>query len=64
MATLKNTTITFRLPAETNAIFSALCALKGVTAASILRERIDEFIEENKGLLNLDALKKEGGMKK
>lgn len=53
----KKAAITFRVSPEKNAVFSALCALKGVTAADVLRARIDEFIEENRGLLNFDALK-------
>lgn len=55
--TEKRTTITIRFEPETYALFSALCALNGETMSGVLRECANVYIEKNKTLLNLDALK-------
>lgn len=51
------TTFTLRVKSSEYAIFAALCALKGTTVTDVLRGCVASYIDENKALINLDALK-------
>ena len=48
---------TLRVKSSDYAIFAALCALKGTTVTDVLRGCIASYINENKALINLDAIK-------
>ena len=47
---------TFRISAREMAVFNAICVLKGDTAADLFRTYVRNYIEQNKNLVNLDAI--------
>lgn len=54
----KQAGFTFRTDADKLRIFNALCTLNDTLPTRVLRDMVDEYIEKNKGLLNMDALRK------
>jgi hypothetical protein len=49
---------TLRVDVEKWALFAAISALKRTTAIGMVRNYIDQVLEENKALINLEELKK------
>ena len=51
-------TFTLRIDEEKWTLFTAINALKRTTAVDALRAFIDEYIEQNKALINIDEFTK------
>lgn len=57
MAARKLKAVTVQLDPDEYAVFSAICTLKNVAIRDVFSEAMKSYIEENKALINLDALK-------
>ena len=49
---------TLRIDADKWTLFTAIAALRRTTAVGALRAYIDEYIEQNKNLINIDEFTK------
>lgn len=49
-----------RMDADQWALFTAIATLKKTSAVDLLRGFVDGYVEENKGLINLEALAEAG----